>query len=540
MVPRIERPRLTSLHVVLTIVFVLGLFVTAHSSAQAGKPAAHAMSAPQLACSSVKRGGTFVYGVDQDVVNLDAHNTQDNGSLWADMNIYDQLVRIVPATKSIVPDLASSWQIKNGGRLLIFHLRHNARFSDGTPVTAQDVQWSYDRVRQKASVNSWSLQAVKSDKALDKYTFQVVLKQPWAPFLNDITLWGASIYDRQAFKRIGAKKWQTHPVASGPFMVSQYKPGQYTLLKRNPYYWEKDACGKSLPYLDAVKLAYLPADNTRLTQLEAKSIDAMIDLPYNLQASVNAQPGLKAVTTPEYSVYAISLNQKHYAPFKDRNVVQAMNYAIDRKAIVKTVFFGHATPATSPIDQGILYWTGKYGYPFNLARAKQLLAKSKFPKGFKVSLLIASGNSNMQGIAVILQSEMKQLGIQLSIRAVDGTTEFQLEQKETYQMVMGAGTSDNIDPNENMEFCCVNAGGADAGYTGWKDLQADALYARSQREQNPVARARELDKWQQMLMVRAPFIWVAYPTNSFAYRTNVHNFTIFKNAQWPLWTVWKG
>jgi peptide/nickel transport system substrate-binding protein len=513
--------------------------LTAHTPASAHRAATRALSPALAACSSVKKGGTFVYGVDQDVVNLDAHNTQDNGSLWADMNIYDQLVRIIPEKKAIVPDLATSWDTKNGGRVLTFHLRHNAKFSDGTPVTAQDVQWSYDRVRQKSSVNSWSLSAVKSDKALNTYTFQVTLKQPWAPFLNDITLWGASIYSRKAFQKEGATKWRSHPVASGPFMVSQYKPGQYTLLKANPYYWEKDACGNKLPYLNAVKLVYLPSDNTRLTQLEAKSIDAMIDLPYNLQASVNTQPGLKALTTPEYSVYAVSLNMKKVAAFKDRNVVQAMNYAVDRNAMVKTVFFGHATAAGSPIDKGILYWTGKYGYSYNLAKAKALMAKSKFPKGFKTTLLISSGNTNMNGIAVIMQSQLKAIGIQMTIRPVDSTTEFQLQQKETYQMVMGAGTSDNIDPNENMEFCCINNGGADAGYTGWKDTQADALYAKSQAEQNTTKRAQELARWQQMVMERGPFMWLIYPTNSFAYRTNVHNFTIKLNAQWPLWTVWK-
>src|SRR5919199_1671627 len=125
-----RRFRIQALHVPMAIVFVLGLIFSAHASARASKPAvhssmAHSSAAAQAACSNVKRGGTFVYGVDQDVVNLDAHNTQDNGSLWADMNIYDQLVRIVPETKSIVPDLAQSWQSKQGGRVMIFHLRHN-------------------------------------------------------------------------------------------------------------------------------------------------------------------------------------------------------------------------------------------------------------------------------------------------------------------------------------------------------------------------------------------------------------------------------
>src|SRR4051794_35475586 len=97
---KLRRFRLQYLHVPMAILFVLGLLVSAHVAARASVPSAHPLSAAQAACSNVKRGGTFVYGVDQDVVNLDAHNTQDNGSLWADMNIYDQLVRIIPETKS--------------------------------------------------------------------------------------------------------------------------------------------------------------------------------------------------------------------------------------------------------------------------------------------------------------------------------------------------------------------------------------------------------------------------------------------------------
>src|SRR5215471_9291684 len=211
------------------------------------------------ACSSVKRGGTLTYGVDQDVISFDAANTQDNGSLWADMNIYDQLVRLNPEGTKVVPDLATSWDVKNGGTVIVFHLRKNARFYDGTPVTAQDVQFSYDRVRSPKSVVNWTLEAIKSDKATGKYTFEVTLKKPWAPFLNDITLWGASIMSKAAVTKLGGKI-KTHPVGSGPFYVSKFLPGQYILLKRNPYYWEKDACGKPYPYLDAVKLDYTPND----------------------------------------------------------------------------------------------------------------------------------------------------------------------------------------------------------------------------------------------------------------------------------------
>lgn len=114
-------------------------------------------------CQSVHQGGTFLFGVDQDVTSFDPSMTQDNGSLWADLNIYDQLVRLSPDAKRLVPDLAESWNILDKGRMYVFHLRHDARFYDGTPVTAQDVKFSFDHVRRPGAVVNWTLDAVKSD-----------------------------------------------------------------------------------------------------------------------------------------------------------------------------------------------------------------------------------------------------------------------------------------------------------------------------------------------------------------------------------------
>jgi peptide/nickel transport system substrate-binding protein len=472
------------------------------------------------------------------VISFDAANTQDNGSLWADMNIYDQLVRLNPDGSKIVPDLATSWDVKQGGKVIVFHLRHNARFYDGTPVTSADVLFTYDRVRSPKSVVNWTLEAIKSDRAIDKYTFEVTLKQPWAPFLNDISLWGASIMSKKAVQKLG-DKIKTQPVGSGPFYVSKFLPGQYVLLKRNPYYWERDACGKQYPYLDSVKLVYTPNDNTRIVKLEGGALDAAVDVPYNLLAAVDKQPSITARTTPQLGIMAINLNQRKFAPFKDTSVVQAMNYAIDRAAIVKAVFFGHAAAATSPIDPGVYFHSSKYGYPFDVDKAKSLMKASKFPNGFKVTLLTVSGDSIGNAVAVVMQSELKQIGIDMSLQAVDSTTQFERQTKKDFEMAWNYGTSDNLDPNSNMLYCCVSDGGADSANTGWKDPAADALYRKTQTALNPVTRGKLLDQWQKIVMEKAPFMWLINPTNRFAYRSNVHNFFLQNTAHWPLWVAWK-
>src|SRR5262249_5504144 len=273
------------------------------------------------------------------------------------------------------------------------------------------------------SVVNWTLEAIKSDRATGKYTFEVTLKKPWAPFLQDITLWGASIMSKKAVQ--SGTNIKTHPVGSGPFYVSKYLPGQYVLLKRNPYYWEKDACGKAYPYLDAVKLVYMSNDNTRIVKLEGGALDAAVDIPYNLLASVDKQPNITATTTPQLGIMSVALNQRKFAPFKDPKVVQAMNYAIDRDATVKAVFFRHAKAATSPIDPGVNFHSDKFGYPFNLDKAKALLKASKYPNGFKVTLLTISGDTIGNAVAVVMQNELKQLGIDMSLQAIDSTTEFE-------------------------------------------------------------------------------------------------------------------
>lgn len=528
-----------------------GLFLTAAAvmlAAVAGSQAVAAVSegtttaTPSAAeralaaCSNVKRGGTLTYGVSQDVISFDAANTQDNGSLWTQMNVYDQLLRISPFGSKVLPGLAVKWTAKKGGREYVFNLRRNARFSDGTPVTAEDVKFSFDRTRSKKSAVSWTLEAVKSVRAVDRYTVQVTLTKPWAPFLSDITLWGASIMSKKAVQRLGVKI-KTQPVGSGPFSVAEFKPGQYVVLKRNPYYWQKDACGNTYPYLDQVRLEYIPNATTRMTKLQSGGLDVAIDVPYNQIKSLDARAGITAKAAQQLGALNIALSQR-FGPFKNVKVRQAMNYAIDRQAIVKAVFFGYGIPAKSPISTGVNFWTGKYGYKYNLARAKQLMKESGVGP-FSTTMLTISGDVTSQAVSVIVQNQLKQIGITVKLQAFDNTTWFgQIQQKKT-EMAYGYGTSDNLDPNANMLFCCVSDGGADAWFTDWKDVAADALAKRSQAELNVKKRAALLDQWQKILMQRGPVLWLVSPTNRYVYRDNVHGFRINPVAQWPLWLVWK-
>ncbi len=508
------------------------------NSKGAGDKVSKIANSTKLSCKSVKTGGSLTIGVSQDVISFDPPYTQDNGSLWADMNVYDQLVRLTPDASKLVPDIATTWNISNGGRTYVFHLRA-ARFANGDPLTAKDVAFSLMRAASPKAFASVGLSNIVSATPLSAHTVQIKLHDRIASsaFLNELALWPASVLDEKLFNKVGESTYKNHPVGSGPFTVDSFKPGSAVVLKKNPYYWETDSCGHHYPYVNTITLKYMPNDNTRVTALQGGQLDAIFSVPYNEVSSLNSGDIVSAVT-PQFGVIALGLSQKVPA-FRSTDVIRAINYAIDRPAIVKAVFFGNAAPGTSPIDPGVDFYTGKYAYPFDLPKAKKLMKASGI-KSFTATLAIPAGDAVASAVADILQSELKAIGGTIKLQSLDPTTLSNEMQQQKLQISYTAGTSDNLDPSANVMFCCVSNGGAHSGYTGWVNHQADALFAKTQTEMSFAKRGQLYDQWQKIIMEKGPFVWVVNPTNTFAYHKDVHDLFLQHTAHYPLWVAWKG
>jgi peptide/nickel transport system substrate-binding protein len=534
-----RRPLL--LRFVIAIVLLVGIvsWSTLATVAQDSTPAAGAAQVvgelPEISVAG-KTGGTLNMGIDFDAVTFDPAQTQNNMELWVEMEVFSRLVRVNNVGTDIEGDLAESWDVSDDGSVYTFHLRPDAKFSDGSPVTADDVIFSVKRAAAEDSLVFWTFEAMKDIEAVDPQTVKITLNGPAAPFANDIALWGASIVKKDSAEA-GTADGGLSLIGSGPFILDSWQKGEQIVLKKNPYYWEKDSSGNQLPYLDQVNLILLTDDNTRMLKLQAGEIDTALNVPYNQIEPLSQDPNLIISATPLYGVTSVALNQAK-PEFADVKVRQAMNYAIDREAMVQTALFGYGRVACSPIMLSWFY-TDKYCYSFDLEKAKQLMAESSAPDGFSASLMIAAGNSVDNQLAVMMKDMLAQINIDVTIEPIDSSTQWERRTKEDYDMTMGSGTSDNLDPNSNMLFCCVSDGGADSSYTGWKDPEVDAIFRKTQTEMDFAKRNEYYDEFQKLMAERGPSLNLVHPVNRYGARVTTHNFFLDPTAHWHLEYVWK-
>ena len=494
--------------------------------------------AARLSATSPREGGTLIAGALADEVLFDQANTNDNPSIWAQQPIMDNLVRITPDGKGFVPDIAQSWQITDGGRIYTFQLNPQAKFCDGTQITSADVIYSYGRASNKNSGVSWQFPGLVSVTAQGPETVIVKLSQPSPAFLSYVTLWGTAISSKAYGEKVGTAGLTTKPLGSGAFCLASWQKGQETDFTRNPYYWKKDAQGNRLPYLDAIKLKIIPSDNSRILALESGQVEAVPEVP---PALFNSLQGVAHVVTGESfllgaSVLVMNTRRPYFA---DVHIRQAMNYAVDKESIVKAVLFGHGQPSMDPVD--LMNWhTPKYGYPFDLAKAQQLMAQSKFPHGFTTSVIIASGDTPTSEAMVIVKADLAKIGVTLNIMPLDSATANNDETSHNFDMWQGLGTGDIFDPSENLPFEMLptSAGGQDAGYSGWSDPTLTKLVLAAVQEMNVQKRIADYDAIQRIFMQTGPSIELYNPQNLWATRDNVHGFQLYQTARRSFDTTW--
>ena len=296
-------------------------------------------------------------------------------------NVYESLTW-QNAKGDMTPALAESWDILDGGKIIVFHLRRGVTFHSGDPLTAQDVVWTHERYLKYARFYVGIARYIDHMEATDDYTLKIIFKQPDAEFL---AIHPILVESKSYFDRVGETAFAEHPVGTGPYKILKYLPGQYLDLEAYDKYWGPK------PQVAKARFYFVKDANTRLAQLRAGEVDLIMSTPYNVVDDLQkAGFGIAKLTCQPTTSIQFQLKNPE-TPWHDIRVRQAIAHAIDRKAIVSGLLHGVPVsyPRLLPGETG--YDPALPEYEYNPEKARALMKEAGYANGFDMPFYVQTG-----------------------------------------------------------------------------------------------------------------------------------------------------
>jgi peptide/nickel transport system substrate-binding protein len=392
-----------------------------------------ARAIPALAASD-----TLVAVSGQTINSLDLHRTGTNrASYQIAINCYDRLVTF--GTKeapggglsydysTIEPELAESWTISDDGLVITFKLKSDAIFQDGSKVTAEDVKWSFDRAVSVGGFPSTQMKAGGFERpdqfeAVDAETFVVRLDKPSKLSLPDLAVPVPFIINSKLAKEQATSDdpWATeylhqNTIGSSAYKVTRWDSGQQVVFERFDGW-----VGGPLPQVRRIIMREVPSAATQRALVERGDVHVAFDIP-DKDATELAEKVTVYSTPIENCIHALCLNTK-FEPFQDPDVRKAIAYAVPYEAIFQAAAYGRGAPLWGgEAEIGDIAWPRKTQYATDVDKAKEHMAKSKYPDGFDTILSISTDLAYwMEPAALLIQEAVAKLGIKAEVEKIPG------------------------------------------------------------------------------------------------------------------------
>ncbi len=492
-----------------------------------GAPSTAATRAPQSAQSA--QSGKKVLrlaggqGGSMDPPTLDPALASDAASSVYVVEIFSGLVSLDPNLK-VIPDLAESWDLSTDRTEYTFHLRKDAKFQDGRPVTAQDFKYSIERTTNPATLSSTAdtylgdivgvkdklnrkASEVKGVQVVDDYTLKITIDQPKSYFLAKLTFPTAFVVDKNNVER-GGRTWTDRPNGTGPFKLQEYVRGQRLILAKNTNYYRDPK-----PQVDEVD--FILTGTSPMTMYENGDLDAVSVSINDIErvSDPNSPLNKELSVGPELSTSFIVFNLKK-PPFDDPKVRQAFALAIDRKTISEVVYKKMVKPANSILPPGMPGFNSNLpSATYDPAQAKQLLAQSKYAGKIPDITWTTAGAgggtaSDIQAIAGMLKDN---LGVNISIQQTDWASflgQINDPPNNQFQIFDIAWIADYADPEDFLNILFHS--GSTGNWANYSNPDVDKLIDQAGLEQDPSARFKLYQQAEQMILSDAPVVPLAY------------------------------
>ncbi len=509
------------------------------------------MAAPAAFAETPKDTLVEGFAID-DIITMDPGEAFELSTAEMTSNTYSLLVRLDMAdTSKVKGDLADSWTVSDDGLTYTFKLKPGMKFASGNPITAEDVAWSFERAVKLDKSPAFIItqfgitgdNVTEKAKATDESTFTFTVDKPYAPsfVLNCLTATVASVVDKKLvldhvkpvtpsadykYDNDFGNEWlKTGYAGSGAFKLREWRANEVVVLERNDNYYGEKA------KLARVIYRFMKESSAQRLALEAGDIDIARNLePGDLDA-VAKNADLASESAPKGTVYFISLNSKN-ENLKKPEVQEAFKYLVDYDAIGATLIKGIGEIHQTFLPKGQLGALDENPYKFDVAKAKELLAKAGLKDGFSVTIDVRN-TQPVTGIAESIQQSVAQAGIKMDIIPGDGKQTLTKFRARTHDIYIGQWGSDYFDPNSNADTFTSNPDNSDAGTVktlAWRntfeapELDKEAKAALLERDN--AKRAAMYQDIQKKYLANSPFVFIFQQTEVAGYRKGVSNFKL--------------
>lgn len=450
------------------------------------------------------KGGILRVGLNADPPNLDPHQSTAAVDRQVYQNLFDKLVDI-NENLEIVPMLAMSWQISDGGRTYIFKLRPNVVFHDGTPFNADAVKYNFDRMRDRTfgSPRLSEVNLVTGVSAVDDLTVRITLEKPYSPFLAVLSDRAGMMVSPAAARRLG-KDFAREPVGTGPYKFVEKRPQDRIVLERFDRHWDKNA-----GFVDRIIYRPFTDENARLANLRSGELDIIDQVAPTEIPKLKTDPTLRLLERAGLGWQGIWI-QVMAPPFNNKALRQALNATIDRRTLAKAVFGETVEPGNGPFPPGQF----SYIIPSNarvpeqnFTLARQKLRDGGQPNGFAFTLKITPGRVAQQ-IAEVIQAMASEVGIKVNIEIVEFGA--MLSQLDTHKFEAALlGWSGRPDPDGNIYGFFVTGGGLNN--SAYSNTKVDVLLDAARILTTPDQRRRAYGQIMDILIDDLPYLFLYWP-----------------------------
>ena len=453
-----------------------------------------------------------------EIKTLDPQKATDSVSRSI-IKLINQTLVYIDNEGNIVPELAQEIT-KVSPKETLIKIKNDIKFSNGETLTIDDVLFSLERAKASPKM-SQDLYMIESFEKVDDRTLKINTLYDAGNLLHKLASGGVAIINKKAFE-----KDENNIVGTGMFKLKEWVAGEKLVLERNEFF--KD----SKSNIDTLVVKFVPEANSRMIMLETGEIDLARDLlPLDFKKiSEDTKFTTVEIETPSNMFLGFDLRNELLA---DKRVRQAIAYAINNEDLVKTIFNGSASVATSPVPK---ITTGhnenSNNYPQNIEKAKQLLAEAGYPNGFNIELFVSEDNQRID-MAVIIQDNLKKIGINAEIK--------------TFQWAAYVSTIENpniIKPLFIMSWNISNDDPDEVLYPLYHSSQIDAhtnvVFYKNEKFDNLISEARETtdkekrmklyEEAQDIIQEDLPHYTLVYPKQNFAYKASIKNIKYNKRA----------